>query len=446
MSKLRLHGTSSGYVEIAPAATASNNTLTAPSTVGEIIAKDAAGAIGITSMKASNVNVGAAVTISESGIEASGIGITCANINGTQIGGRRNLIINGAMLVAQHGTSSTDQLYSTVDRIRAARSGVDEQPTFKQITLTGSEPGPYEEGHRKAFQVVNGNQTSGAGSDDTISFQTRLEAQDMANSGWDYKNPNSFITLQFWVRSSVSQNFYVRLFTSDGTAKNYPMETGTLTADTWKKVIKTIPGHADLQFDNDVNRGFNVDFTVFRGTDQTGSGATLNQWSNVDDTAKIPDIASTWYTTNDATFFVTGLQLELGSQATPFEHRSFGEELALCQRYYDTSYAYGTAAGTGSMQAGAIYGRYSAEVTNRMDLGTRWATTMRTAPTVVAYSPSVGTAARVDDNGTGVGDGTDGVRTVSSYQQISPKGMGGIVITVASDNTCSYHYTADAEI
>ena len=76
MSKIRLHGTSSGYVEIAPAATASNNTLTAPSTVGEIIAKDAAGAIGITSMKASNVNVGAAVTITESGIEASGIGIT----------------------------------------------------------------------------------------------------------------------------------------------------------------------------------------------------------------------------------------------------------------------------------------------------------------------------------------------------------------------------------
>ena len=105
MSKIRLHGTSSGYVEIAPAAAASNNTLTAPSTVGEIIAKDAAGAIGITSMKASNVNVGAAVTITESGIEASGIGITCANINGGKIGGRRNIIINGAMNFAQRGTS-----------------------------------------------------------------------------------------------------------------------------------------------------------------------------------------------------------------------------------------------------------------------------------------------------------------------------------------------------
>ena len=86
MSKIRLHGTSSGYVEIAPAATASNNTLTAPSTVGEIIAKDAAGAIGVTSVHTTNITatgiatittakIGAGVTISESGIEASGIGI-----------------------------------------------------------------------------------------------------------------------------------------------------------------------------------------------------------------------------------------------------------------------------------------------------------------------------------------------------------------------------------
>ena len=87
MSKIRLFGTSSGYVEIAPAAAASNNTLTAPSTVGEIIAKDAAGAIGVTSIVTTTATittakVGAAVTISESGIEASGIGITVANING----------------------------------------------------------------------------------------------------------------------------------------------------------------------------------------------------------------------------------------------------------------------------------------------------------------------------------------------------------------------------
>ena len=124
MSKIRLHGTSSGYTEIAPVAASGNNTLTLPND-GTIISKDAAGAVGVTSVHTTNITatgiatittakIGAGVTISESGIEASGIGITCANINGTQIGGRRNLVINGAMTVAQRGTSSTSNGYQTV--------------------------------------------------------------------------------------------------------------------------------------------------------------------------------------------------------------------------------------------------------------------------------------------------------------------------------------------
>ena len=159
-----------------------------------------------------------------------------------------------------------------------------------------------------------------------------------------------------------------------------------------------------------------------------------------------PDNTTTWYTTNDSTFEVTGFQLEVGPQVTPFEHRSFGDELALCQRYYDTSYPYGIAPGTASQPAGAIYSRYSAEVTTRMDLGTRWTTTMRATPTVVAYSPSAGTAARVDDNSNGTGSSAVAVVTVASYEQVSTKGFGGIVVNTATDNVMSYHYTADAEI
>ena len=85
MSKIRLHGSSSGYTEIAPVAASGNNTLTLPND-GTIISKDSNGAVGVTSMKSSNVNVGAAVTITESGIEATGVGITCANINGGRVG------------------------------------------------------------------------------------------------------------------------------------------------------------------------------------------------------------------------------------------------------------------------------------------------------------------------------------------------------------------------
>ena len=286
-------------------------------------------ATGITT--SSSVIVGSGVTISESGIEASGIGITCASINGTQIGGRKNLIINGAMEVAQRGTSSTEQLYQTVDRMRLARAGTDENPTQAQLSITTASMTAL--GFRKAFRVVNGNQTSGAGSADTISMSYRIEARDIRTSGWDYTNPNSFITIQFWVYSNVGQTYYLRLRTLDGTSQNYTTSY-TLSANTWTKVVKTIPGNSNIQFDDDVNQGLQINFSMFAGTVYTSSSMTLNSWAAYDVNNQFPDMTSTWYTTNDATWNITGLQLEVGPQATAFEHRSFAEELQLCKRYY----------------------------------------------------------------------------------------------------------------
>ena len=333
MSKIRLFGTSSGYVEIAPAAAASNNTLTAPSTVGEIIAKDAAGAIGITSMKASNVNVGAAVTITESGIEASGIGITCASINGSQIGGRRNLVINGAMNIAQRATSSTTEGYKTIDRFETLHGNTDEAPTYSQEGVDTNVT-PYTLGFRKVFRITNGNNTSGAGANDYILLRQKIEAQNIATSGWNYKSASSFVTLSFWIRSSVAQSFQGYLRTADGTSQQYPFETGSLSADTWKKVTKTIPGNSNITVNNDTGNGLMIVFSAFLGTDYTANSVTEDAWSAYSSSARVKDNTTTWYTTNDATLEVTGVQLEVGSQATSFEHRSFGEEMSLCQRYF----------------------------------------------------------------------------------------------------------------
>ena len=334
MSKIRLHGSSSGYTEIAPVAASGNNTLTLPDD-GTILSKDAAGAVGVTSIKSSNVNVGAAVTITESGIEASGIGITCANINGTQIGGRRNIIINGAFNVAQRGTSSSasSSEYLTLDRFRLTSNGTDEAPSQEQASVA-SGTSPYAEGFRKSFKITNGNQTSGAGAADFIRLGHAIEAQDIANSGWNYTSSSSFITCQFWIKSSVAQSFKVEFYSDDGTAQVYSIDTGSLSADTWTKVIKTIPGNSNLTFDNDANEGLHIRFLPFFGTDYTNNSVTEDAWAAYSSSTRTKDNTSTWYTTNDATFEITGLQLEVGSQATAFEHRGYGEELHLCQRYY----------------------------------------------------------------------------------------------------------------
>ena len=396
---------------------------------------------GITS---TSLQVGAAVTITESGIEASGIGITCANINGGAISGRRRLNINGAMEVAQRGTASTtEQLYQTVDRMRLARSGVDGNPSQSQLTITNSAMNSL--GFRKAYRIVNGNQTSGAGTADSIACSYRFEARDMRMSGWDYTNPNSFITLQFWVYSSVGQTYYMRLRTLDGTSQNYTMSY-TLSANTWTKVIKTIPGNSNIQFDDDSFQGLQVNWFLYSGTDYTTSSMTLNSWGTYDVNTQSPDQTTTWYTTNDATWNITGFQLEVGSQATAFEHRTFAEELHSCKRYYQKSYAYETAPGTADSFLNQLIGRAYASVSNRMELNTRFEVEMRTTPTLTTYTPSGGTTGKVEDYVSGNGTAAGTARDVSAVRNLGNKGFGGITVSPAQDGVLGVHYTADAEM
>ena len=273
------------------------------------------------------------------GVGASAAAITVNNTDGTCTANitnnlsNRNLIINGAMQVAQRGTSSTSSGHQTVDRFAHFGSGWDNAMTQSQVDVSSGTT-PYTLGFRKAFKLQNGNQTSGAGAGDAIYIRYRPEAQDIASSGWNYTSTSSFITLSFWVKSSVAQNFFGVIETSDGTQKMYPFQTGSLTADTWTKVTKIIPGHADLTFNMDNGQALGINWMQFMGTDYTANSAVVDTWKAQSDTERMPDNTSTWYTTNDATFEITGVQLEVGSVATDFEHRSFVQELALCQRYF----------------------------------------------------------------------------------------------------------------
>jgi len=272
------------------------------------------------------------------GVSASVAALSINNTDGTCTANitnnlsNKNLIINGAFLISQRGTSSTVDGFGTVDRFQNVHTNTDEAPTQAQADVASGTT-PYTSGFRKSFKITNGNQTSGAGATDELFIRTRLEAQDIANSGWNYTSSSSYITLSFWVKSSVAQNFFGRLTTNDGTAQSYPFETGSLTADTWTKITKTISGNSNLQFDNNNDKGLAIEWALFRGTDQTGT-VTLNQWAASNSSARTPDQTSTWYTTNDATFEITGVQLEVGSFSSDFQFRSFAEELALCNRYF----------------------------------------------------------------------------------------------------------------
>ena len=246
----------------------------------------------------------------------------------------RNLVINGAFQVAQRGTSSTGGGYATVDRFFVDYAGLDEVPEQAQVDVASGTT-PYTLGFRKAWKIINGNQASGAGVADVLYIKHKIEGQNVAQSGWNYNSASSFIALSFWVKSSVAQTFKCHVSAPNGTAYIYHFETGSLTANTWTKITKIIPGNPNIQIDNNNNEGFAFVINAFAGTDFTASSANEDAWQ-VYSTGIFggKDNTSTWYTTNDATLEITGVQLEVGNVATDFEHKSFAQELELCKRYY----------------------------------------------------------------------------------------------------------------
>ena len=297
----------------------------------------------------------------------------------------KNLIINGAMQCAQYGASdSTTNGNGTVDRFQLIRSGVDENPTQSHADIASGTT-PYTLGFRRAFKVTNGNQTS-VGTLDYITMRYKIEAQDIANSGWNYLSSSSYITFSYWVKSSVAQNFYNTFKNDDGTSQRYVTETGSLSADTWTKITKTIPGNSNLTFNNDNGEGLEITWELFRGTDQTGT-RPLNAWAAADNATRTPDQTSTWYTTDDATFEITGVQLEVGSVATDFEFRSFAKEFSLCQRYYQ-QYVNPPCTGVVPDNSSKAYA-----------IGLVFQTRMRTTPTTTITN--VGSGGNVHDGNSG---------------------------------------------
>ena len=320
--------------------------------VGLITARKGINLVGNDLNVGSNIKIGnASGIVTATSFSGSGEALTRT----TQLS-HRNLVTNGAMRVAQRGTTSTDSGHKTIDRWKCFHQNTDEAPTQHQVDVSSNDPGPFEEGFRKAFRITNGNQTGGAGAGDRIVVGTALEGQDICTSGWNYLSSSSYITLSFWVKSTVTQNFYGYLIATDSPSYLYPFETGSMTANTWYKITKTIPGNTNLTINNDNGSGLEIELTPFMGTNYTASGVTLNQWNAAGSwNERTPDQTSTWYTTNDAQFELTGVQLEVGSVVTPFEHRSFADELRRCQRYYQVLRGALTGVGANANSIRAVY-------------------------------------------------------------------------------------------
>ena len=295
--------------------------------------QDSAGNVGIASTQPQT-----RLDIGNGGFQVGPTGIATVTtinttniVNATQLS-NRNIIINGDCRIAQRATSSTSGGNTTIDRWRGGvGSGVGSITITRSQQSLSSSDTPYTLGFRKYFRIA----LSGAGTANAagaLENQIRIEAQDIANSGWNYQSSSSYMTISFWFRCSTNQTFYGRIYSYDGTAQAYAYSFTASGNDTWTKITHTFPGNSNLTFDDNENAGMQLLFIPFYGTDYTND-KTLNAWAAHSSSNYIPDMASTWLTAGASTFDMTGLQLEVGSVATPFEHRSFNQELNLCKRY-----------------------------------------------------------------------------------------------------------------
>ena len=352
-------------------------------------------------------------------------------VRGQESVGRRNIIINGAMQLAQRGTSSTTSGYQTADRFTNTFGTA----AFTQ-TIDATVPAGLGFSSSYKHECTTASSATGA----FFGIQQSIEAQNIRNSGWDYTSANSFVTLSFYARSSVAGTYLCGLRTVDGTAYNICSQY-TLAANTWKRVIVSFPGNSNLTINNDNGDGLKVFPMLELGSDYT-AGSTFDAWTAHGGSTQTPDVAINIHDTVNSTFFITGVQLEVGDAATDFEHRSFGEELLLCQRYYEHTYPYGTAAGSANGGIGADHRYVGRSTGNNYGYFTgHYRVEKRAAATVTVYS-YVGTANQIAHGDTGSDSGAVGViqNGTTSFLPRNTSGSG------VSERALLYHFRADAEL
>jgi hypothetical protein len=244
------------------------------------------------------------------------------------IGGRRNMLINGDMKVWQRGESITN-IYSTQYTADRWRIGEGSQTVFSAEKTTDAPTG-----FGQSYKLTVTTPDTVADASNYAEFVYSIEGQDCQALGHGTAGARDAI-LSFWVKSSVAGNYatyYYKDDTGRGMYSNYTVNN----ANTWEYKTIVIPADASGAINNDNGNGLRLYWTLMTGSNYNTGTAPRGVWG----TYSSPNIGAggeagtELCATSGATWQITGVQLELGSVATPFEHRSYGEELALCQRYY----------------------------------------------------------------------------------------------------------------
>ena len=267
----------------------------------------------------------------------------------------RNLIINGAMNIAQRGTSSTSTSYQTVDRFRLAVANAD-QAAYTQKQVTDS-PDDFSQSYE--FDVTTAE--SALESNEYAFIGYRVEAQDLQSVKANQ------VTLSFHVKAYQTGTYAINIYQQDGNIQITKTYTISQSA-TWEKKTLTFAANTGTQPNNDNGFGWEIAWIMAAGSGVTSSDST--SWGGYADAGFAYGQVVNVLSSTDNYFKITGVQLEVGSVATDFEHLSYGDTLAKCQRYFykeKSSQAYCVFCNLAAYTTGNGYGRVDFPVPMRTD-------------------------------------------------------------------------------
>jgi len=350
----------------------------------------------------------------------------------------RNLIINGAMQVAQRATQVTSINsggYKSLDRMRHSANSLG-TARFTQEQVTDS---PDGFGH--SLKLTTTTAQGSLSADDALrAIEYRIEGQDIQQLNYGSSSAQK-VTLSFYVKSSLTGTYAVSLKATSATDRLISSTYTISSANTWERKTLTFDGDTSVAITNDNANRLTIFFCAGSGSDFTSTDST--SWINHVSTGLHFGQTAQLQNTLNATWQITGVQLELGEQATPFEHRSFGDELHRCKRYFQKSYLYQVAVGTDTASGMYLCQRFNSS--DRYFLLTNiFPVEMRATPTrtirdrnnsstdrINAYN---GASSRIDIASISGGN----AKTIARYLD-NNSGSG-------SDNPQEFHWTANAEL
>jgi len=244
-----------------------------------------------------------------------------------QVLSSRNMVINGAQNVAQRGTSATgmggSSGYITVDRFAINTNGA----SAGRFTMTQTADGPSGFANCTKLDVTTADTSIAAG--ERLFLEQRFEGQNLQRIAKGTSDAQS-LTLSFYVKGNAAATYVAGFYDNDN---NRQVSKQFAVTTSWNRITLTFPPDTAGAFDDDNALSMQLRFYLHAGSNYT-SGTISETWIASDGTKSVGSGTTSIFDSTDRTFFITGVQLEIGTSATPFEHEDIGTTLAKCQRYY----------------------------------------------------------------------------------------------------------------